>query len=238
MILLWVSLSAVESDAQSKITVLWAIGKGRKKVARGGEGGRSRVCWRSSVRGGRSLAGILEPWLFLGCAYCLVCLFFKKLEKRAVGPDESAGQEVCSPRTRGWSRRDQRRHRDPGVLPAHAGMVPVCAHPALLLDRAPRARGDGPLGGRDKVRKALCSPRTRGWSLWSVGILTRQGVLPAHAGMIPSATGRRAAAPGAPRAPGIGASPRVGRAFLWGRRPKEVEATRVWVGAWPHEHDR
>ncbi|MUL43658.1 hypothetical protein FZ103_21245 [Streptomonospora sp. PA3] len=33
--------------------------------------------------------------------------------------------EVCSPRMRGWFRRRRHPIRRPGVLPAHAGMVPV-----------------------------------------------------------------------------------------------------------------
>ena len=96
-----------------------------------------------------------------------------------------ASPDSCSPRTRGWSGDWALLVHSGLVLPAHAGMVPVRIMQMLLNERAPRARGDGPL-----LRKVMrvgteCSPRTRGWSLRQDQ--PRQGgpVLPAHAGMVP-----------------------------------------------------
>ncbi|AGJ59524.1 hypothetical protein F750_7100 (plasmid) [Streptomyces sp. PAMC 26508] len=37
----------------------------------------------------------------------------------------TVGGVTCSPRPRGWSRRDHERHPRTGVLPAPAGMVPA-----------------------------------------------------------------------------------------------------------------
>ena len=109
---------------------------------------------------------------------------------RGDGPeqlDEPPGDLVCSPRTRGWSL-GQAATGSPGpVLPAHAGMVPPGAARGLPHPRAPRARGDGPYAAVLRRIQQLCSPRTRGWSLPAAAIPFHRPVLPAHAGMVPSA---------------------------------------------------
>ncbi len=110
----------------------------------------------------------------------------------------------CSPRTRGWSQdREQRHPRDP-VLPAHAGMVPMTKDDAIPEPGAPRARGDGPSPSWPSRAAALCSPRTRGWSLFTAPHRSAGAVLPAHAGMVqqlrPGVGGGRRA----PRARGDG----------------------------------
>ncbi len=121
---------------------------------------------------------------------------------RGDGPDDLVdawGEGLCSPRPRGWSLPRLRRSGPPRLLPAPAGMVPRGGLGHLGHKAAPRARGDGPMafaGGRGVCR---CSPRPRGWSMWSSlssprprgwsrqrsnGTATVQ-LLPAPAGMVP-----------------------------------------------------
>ena len=116
----------------------------------------------------------------------------------------SASDPACSPRTRGWSRAVELHRGRGGVLPAHAGMVPCALRGRSPAAGAPRARGDGPPRSATACRLAACSPRTRGWSLGVADPRLAGGVLPAHAGMVPTS---RAAARGrgcAPRARGDG----------------------------------
>ena len=88
-----------------------------------------------------------------------------KCSKFVVTFHRTAGQPVCSPRTRGWSQRRGVRRNVGRVLPAHAGMVPP-----------PGTAATGPRS---------CSPRTRGWSPGTAPVGRRTFVLPAHAGMVP-----------------------------------------------------
>ena len=92
----------------------------------------------------------------------------------------------------------------PGVLPAHAGMVPTGGRLMLRLAGAPRARGDGPFRIGARVHDRECSPRTRGWSVGPKTSASTTLVLPAHAGMVPSSRSGRASGSGAPRARGDG----------------------------------
>ncbi|MBB5489083.1 hypothetical protein HNR07_000220 [Nocardiopsis metallicus] len=48
------------------------------------------------------------------------------------------------------------------LLPAHAGMDPVCCRRAAMDDPAPRARGDGPVRLKGTPMTMDCSPRTLG----------------------------------------------------------------------------
>ena len=92
---------------------------------------------------------------------------------------------ACSPRTRGWSQRGRRLLLQPGLLPAHAGVVPARTTPASTARPAPRARGGGPVIDSNAPLTRDCSPRTRGWSqLDAVADLDRH-LLPAHAGVVP-----------------------------------------------------
>ncbi len=52
--------------------------------------------------------------------------------------------------------------------------------------------------------KAACSPHARGWSRGHARARARPGLLPARAGMVPSASRTRACAPPAPRTRGDG----------------------------------
>ncbi len=94
----------------------------------------------------------------------------------------------CSPRTRGWSRGLVGHRVVVGVLPAHAGVVPGGRRPYGRSDSAPRARGGGPSTRRQARTPPVCSPRTRGWSHEVAGAGVGDGVLPAHAGVVPGST--------------------------------------------------
>ena len=91
----------------------------------------------------------------------------------------------CSPRTRGWSPTRPLSQRPSLVLPAHAGMVPGGGGEFPAVFRAPRARGDGPSKNSRRRNRAVCSPRTRGWSRLPPRSGFPSAVLPAHAGMVP-----------------------------------------------------
>lgn len=80
--------------------------------------------------------------------------------------------DVCSPCTRGWSSRCRRPRRQPGLLPAHARMVPRPVTPPVAPASAPHAGGDGPALIRLANTRFRCSPRTRG--LGPVGVLLQR----------------------------------------------------------------
>ena len=95
----------------------------------------------------------------------------------------------CSPRPRGWSLIHLPLQQTVHLLPAPAGMVPLKTAGDRAGRPAPRARGDGP---RPDLRGRLlnhCSPRPRGWSRGDLPGAGRGPLLPAPAGMVPSATG-------------------------------------------------
>jgi hypothetical protein len=83
-------------------------------------------------------------------------------------------------------------------------MVPDHEHDVVCEGSAPRARGDGPGSNSARSSGARCSPRTRGWSLGSGEPQHPEGVLPAHAGMVPGTPRSRPRCAGAPRARGDG----------------------------------
>ncbi len=97
----------------------------------------------------------------------------------------SSASSSCSPRTRGWSRRDEQQPGVTGLLPAHAGMVPSGSSSSRGPRPAPRARGDGPQAGAGATLTYGCSPRTRGWSRGEPVSDVNPMLLPAHAGMVP-----------------------------------------------------
>ncbi len=130
---------------------------------------------------------------------------------RGDGPREMSATRSatpCSPRTRGWSLLVPRSVGQEHVLPAHAGMVPAAGRSFRSVRSAPRARGDGPRLGRGRVGGRGCSPRTRGWSRPCGGGWSGRGVLPAHAGMVPTRSGCGPSGCCAPRARGDGPTAR------------------------------
>ena len=110
----------------------------------------------------------------------------------------------CSPRPQGWSRVDLSGQADQLLLPVHAGMVPPTTAWTWPPPPAPRARGDGPIQSRHQRATAACSPCTRGWSHPVQAPARHRGLLPVHAGMVPTDTLICTANRSAPRARGDG----------------------------------
>ncbi len=111
---------------------------------------------------------------------------------------------LCSPHPRGWSHRLGEGRDERGLLPAPAGMVPGHRARGVRHFAAPRTRGDGPLHVERQQTEGICSPHPRGWSL-SYGSWGRVGnLLPAPAGMVPSARSTPRRVTSAPRTRGDG----------------------------------
>ena len=152
---------------------------------------------------------------------------------RGDGPVGSLGGPcgvACSPRTRGWSHLDADLGAERVVLPAHAGMVPCRTSAPSRGPCAPRARGDGPSGEACYVSVAVCSPRTRGWSPLVSGGCCQQGVLPAHAGMVPARLVDLLGRPRAPRARGDGPKAPTGLHPQPGCSPRTRGWSRILLG--------
>ncbi len=90
------------------------------------------------------------------------------------------------------------------LLPAPAGMVPEPSGKTAPSTSAPRARGDGPVGGMPGEVAVDCSPRPRGWSLIAVLRVRAEDLLPAPAGMVPPSAALVCGRSTAPRARGDG----------------------------------
>ncbi len=121
------------------------------------------------------------------------------------GP-EGAGPRLsallCSPRVRGWSPAGRGCGPRQSVLPAQAGMAPGWRSRSTAVTCAPRACGDGPCPVPGSTTPDPCSPRVRGWSRLAVGPQSGAEVLPAHAGMVPTAASTTDTTKSAPRARG------------------------------------
>lgn len=89
------------------------------------------------------------------------------------------------------------------MVPALTGMVPTSTSSTVRRTTGPRARGDGPAAQIALAHLALCSPSPRGRSRALQARPVRPQLLPATAGMDPSAAHRRALATPAPRARGM-----------------------------------
>ncbi len=83
-------------------------------------------------------------------------------------------------------------------------MDPTSRPPGSLTRPAPRARGDGPRSFVREPRASHCSPRTRGWTRGHSAVHVDRQLLPAHAGMDPTAIRPRYFFNSAPRARGDG----------------------------------
>ncbi len=135
---------------------------------------------------------------------CTICRNLWKSPKPCLSGCKDAGQRVCSPHARGWSRRRKARAEAWSLLPARAGMVPRTRRSARRRGPAPRTRGDGPYGRGEEVTAQACSPHARGWSLVPDRPRRRQRLLPARAGMVPTQSRRPSDATTAPRTRGDG----------------------------------
>ncbi len=147
--------------------------------------------WTRPGRRSGSTQGLLpahagmDPWPWSGRSRCSPAP-----RARGDGPAKvyrRLCEELCSPRTRGWTRWCGAEGGGCWLLPAHAGMDHGVVQVVDAAEAAPRARGDGPLAYDFTVLDRNCSPRTRGWT-HPPGIgVDDVGLLPAHAGMDPLA---------------------------------------------------
>jgi len=117
-----------------------------------------------------------------------------------------AGDEGPSPRVRGAPHPGLHDVHQPGTIPAGAGSRAGCLRRPMPGRDHPRARGDGPMVTTTSIQRAWCSPHPRGWSLGSSAFARPGWVLPAPAGMVPTARGNRDRGGGAPRTCGDGPS--------------------------------
>ena len=97
-----------------------------------------------------------------------------------------SGLTEGSPPTRGWTRAEGPRRRDPRGFPAHAGMDPRRARGCRSSRRVPRPRGDGPATTAPNAKVTLGSPPTRGWTRDHRRLDWPRRGFPAHAGMDPT----------------------------------------------------
>jgi hypothetical protein len=116
-----------------------------------------------------------------------------------------------SPRTRGWSEREDRIARRDRVVPAHAGMIPRAGSQGSRRRSRPRvragvvrsfgkrtclswsghrARRGGPIKLDGEASKVESSPHAREWSLPVQTARVPRLVVPAHAGVVPTRSGR------------------------------------------------
>ena len=110
----------------------------------------------------------------------------------------------CSPRTWGWTESNRHHHPWPPVFPTHVGMDRGAPVVPRQLPRVPHARGDGPPGSSFSWIKAVCSPRTWGWTDGRHRDVEAENVFPTHVGMDRGRVDRRWDSGGVPHARGDG----------------------------------
>ncbi len=118
--------------------------------------------------------------------------------------DANRSLNNCSPHPRGWSHAGAGLGARHPLLPAPAGMVPQRRRRRCGRGPAPRTRGDGPWERGASEPTPPCSPHPRGWSLAEQQRGAAVVLLPAPAGMVPSATSRAPCPLAAPRTRGDG----------------------------------
>ena len=88
-----------------------------------------------------------------------------------------------SPRMRGSQNRTGYEKRNPGIIPAHAGLTTESAVKGITRRDHPRACGAHQINMRKDAKMAGSSPRMRGSrTACSVGV-SSPGIIPAHAGL-------------------------------------------------------
>ncbi len=118
--------------------------------------------------------------------------------------DPAAQASSCSPLRRGWPLGIFRRRVHPPVLPAQAGVAPGRRPRPRGPARAPRSGGGGPWAEGRPVLHGWCSPLRRGWPLCGRQSRSTSSVLPAQAGVAPTARVASPARVSAPRSGGGG----------------------------------
>ncbi len=175
----------------------------------------SVMWWSPRTRGWSLLGVVAQRRPEVVPAHAGVVPMNKQL--KTVGPGDprarGGGPGICpggggggawSPRTRGWSQGVAAAGPRPGVVPAHAGVVPRGGRSIKMSTGGPRARGGGPGLALRSVRPHTWSPRTRGWSLDRGMTVAKLRVVPAHAGVVPAPRPRIRSRPCGPRARGGG----------------------------------
>ncbi len=119
-------------------------------------------------------------------------------------PPEWAILNWFSPLRRGWSLSASAGSLTLTVLPAQAGMVRPASFSLAGWVSSPRSGGDGPCRGLGRAQGSGFSPLRRGWSPGARTHLWGLAVLPAQAGMVPSAMSRSSRAGSSPRSGGDG----------------------------------
>ncbi len=100
----------------------------------------------------------------------------------------AVGTFSWSPRVRGCSRRRSSSHHSTGVVPARAGVFPALRPRRPRPGRGPRACGGVPDCGSVTIGTTTWSPRVRGCSRCRRRHPVRGVVVPARAGVFPTAT--------------------------------------------------
>ena len=119
--------------------------------------------------------------------------------------------KLCSPLRRGWSRGHWGLLVSLWVLPAQAGVVPIRCTRNRLRRRAPRSGGGGPIADVVEGGAKWCSPLRRGWSHFPRLGEGGPAVLPAQAGVVPTASFGCSPPTSAPRSGGGGPTGRAHR---------------------------
>ena len=136
-----------------------------------------------------------------------------------------------APRERGWARDGQHQPGHGDGCPARAGMGPRARRLATLLNRLPRASGDGPRRGGSLFSGPRVAPRERGWAQRDLTGAAVEAGCPARAGMGPKGDGMAPTWERLPRASGDGPTSRMNVAEMAEVAPRE----RGWahVDHWP-----
>ncbi len=126
------------------------------------------------------------------------------------GPSQAVHRrrrDAWSPRMRGWSRNGVTNSIRCSVVPAHAGVVPRRSPSGSDAPGGPRACGGGPNWDINAKNGDPWSPRMRGWSRHGQHLHRLVRVVPAHAGVVPTAGPTTPGPFGGPRACGGGPDP-------------------------------
>src|SRR5579884_3266838 len=107
---------------------------------------------------------------------------------RGGGPDDDwfPWEDVTSsPRTWGWTQGRDRRAGQHRIVPTHVGVDPATRAPRRSTSDRPHARGGGPTGTPHPVGCRQSSPRTWGWTFWSLSHGVPLIIVPTHVGVDP-----------------------------------------------------
>ena len=90
---------------------------------------------------------------------------------------------------RGWSCNNKGEYIEQVVFPAHAGVIPLPTWVSPAIGCISRTCGGDPISFQNCLNFIEYFPHMRGWSRYYMSIKRKRKVFPAHAGVIPDATG-------------------------------------------------